>query len=156
MKKLLLLLLLSATYPLAAQIVLGPAQAARYNLSIARLDSLYQDALGSDDGEPAVFDGQDSAFNANWQKFIQNLGYYLNWNDFYWDEETEVFIRIYFSASGRVEYLLYRFAPKTVAEDQEEDFNRLTRSFVRDNNFPLKGRKPFAQYSHVVFKTDNH
>ena len=120
--------------------------------SYQHLDSLYKSAVHSD-VKLAVF--KTKVEQENLQKayvlFIQNLAGYLKQNNFKWEKQVRCFNRIYFDKRGKVDYFLYNFPKDEIAADKEKEFVRLLGLFIKDHQFSLTAKEPFAQCSPIKY-----
>jgi len=145
-----LLLLLTATLVNAQGLVMTFAEAKAKNISIEEIDALYMDALHSEP-ELGLFNTNSGVFINEYRGFITELARFLNTNDFFWEEPTRIFSRIYFSADGEVEYFFLNEAQANLTTEQLEQFTKLTAEFISVYIMEIESDEPFAQCSPVVY-----
>jgi hypothetical protein len=129
--------------------------AEKQGISIKHLDSIYKSAVHSD-ASLAVFktEPEQEALQQAYVKLLQDLGKFLSDNKFKWEKPTRCFNRIYFSATGTIDYFLFNFLGKS--EDKpneliEKEFQRLLNLFISDYKFPLTAKIKFAQCSPTTY-----
>ncbi len=126
-------------------------EAATHNISIQQLDSLYLSAL-SEDSAKSVFSGREDEFYKGYVSLLRDLNHYLRWNKFMWTKPVKCFNRIYFSTEGKIDYFLFNFKKGELTNEDETEFTRLVKSFIKDYQFPLTSQTRFAQCSPVTYK----
>lgn len=126
------------------------AQAAEAGLSIDEIDARYKDALHSE-AELGLFNTASDAFIAAYRDFLTRHAQYLNQNGFFWEQQTRIFSRIYFSREGSVDYFLINEQQAGLSREELTQFLDLTLSFLGENGIGIHGEVPFAQCSPVVY-----
>lgn len=154
MKNILLILSFSSSQLIFAQKLATTFHDATTNKGIVfeKLDSLYPSALHDDPAIAAAFRGRENEFIEAYQSLLSDLAKYLNQNQFFWDEPTRSFQRIYFNPDGEIDYYFFNFKPGTLNKEKEELFEKLVSEFIRTYHFPLHAASNFAQCSPVVYK----
>lgn len=129
--------------------------AEKQGILLKTLDSLYKNAVHSD-GKLAVFKTAEEQANLRkaYVGFLLNLASFLKTHKFKWEKQTRCYNRIYFNATGTVDYFLYNFSREQISAEKEVEFGRLLNLFVKDYKFPLTANEGFAQCSPVKY-SDN-
>jgi hypothetical protein len=149
--------LLTHTFHVSAQSNVGNIlQMEQQGISIKKLDSTYKSAIHSDT-TMAVFKTEKEQVQLQdaYQKLLQALGNYLSAHSFYWEKPTRCYNRIYFNASGKIDYFIYNFLGKEdvkPSQVQEAMFKTLVQQFIKDYVFSLKANEKFAQCSPTVYQ----
>lgn len=152
MKRLLaILILISFNFPYFAQKAYTFVEAGEKNLRTSAMDSLYKSAIGD---STAVFktEMEQEAVINGYIGLLQDLGEFLYKNDFKWEKSTKGFNRIYFNASGKIDYFIYSFRPEQLTPEQEKRFGELLSLFIAGYQFPLSASQGFAQCSPVTYQ----
>lgn len=126
------------------------------HISVRTLDSLYKSAVHSDT-TLAVFKTQkdQELLIGSYGNFLQELGSFLEKNNFKWKKPTKCFNRIYIDKSGRVDYYLFNFLGKSEDKPSLEKttlFKELVNNFIQTNQFGVSAQTNFALCSPTVFK----
>ena len=149
MKYILLFLSTILSIQLNAQKAFQHSDAPKYGIRTTQLDSLYKSAVHSD-STLAVFKNVEAVSNA-YNSLLQSLGNFLSKNNFFWEQKTTGFNRIYFNTDGSIDYFVYNFRGNTLNEEQLVRFNELLNIFIQDYRFPLTANVKFAQCSPVTY-----
>lgn len=132
-------------------------RAEQRGISVSQLDEKYRSAVHADSSK-AAFPGREQDVAAAYRSLLTDLNAFLTANNFRWETNTRCFNRIYFDATGTIDYFLFNFAPDAIEPAKEKRFEELVMAFVRDYRFPLTHTLPFAQCSPVTYaanqKTD--
>lgn len=119
-------------------------------LSLAKLDSLYPNALGSGKAEGA-FKSQQK-FGKQWAQFHEDLMLYLNTNGLKWGKPTNCFNKIYFNADGKIEYWFFNFfKADSIPENIQAKYLELITAFSKIYTFKDKIPSQFTQCATVTF-----
>lgn len=111
---------------------------------IIELDSIYKSGFHVDTSL-AVFKTNPDEYYQTWVKFNQQLGKFLSANNFYWEETTKGFNRIYFNKNGGIDYWLFHINEGQISKEVEEQFEMLLNKFAAEHKFPLSADVGFAQ-----------
>lgn len=130
-------------------------EAEKQGILLKNLDSMYKSAVHSD-VKLAVFKTAEEQANLRnaYVDFLQNLASFLKTHQFKWDKQTRCYNRIYFNATGRVDYFLYNFSREQISAEKEAEFGRLLNLFIKDYKLSLTANEGFAQCSPVKY-SDN-
>lgn len=149
MKTLLLAFFTFLSTQLEAQKAFQHNDASKYGIRTTQLDSTYKSAIHTDP-TLAVFKNIDEVSKA-YDKLLQDFGTFLYKNNFYWEQKTTGFNRIYFNADGRIDYFVYSFRGTPMSTEQLGRFNELLNLFIQDYRFPMTATEKFAQCSPVNY-----
>jgi hypothetical protein len=133
-------------------IALTVHDAAMKGLTIDHMDSTYKSA-GNKDTSKAVFKTdtlQHLMYNA-YVNLLKDFGKFLKENNFYWEEKTKCWNRIYFSKDGTIDYFLYNFQEQ-LSLGKEKEFERLLNLFIKNYQIPMTASVKFAQCSPVSYE----
>jgi hypothetical protein len=111
---------------------------------ILELDSIYMSGFHVDTSL-AVFKANPDEYYQAWIKFNQDLGKFLSANDFYWEETTKGFNRIYFNKKGGIDYWLFNINEGQISKEKEEQFELLLNKFAAEHKISLSADVGFAQ-----------
>ena len=152
MKRVLFFLMLNMPFIQAAhaQKAMSISEAEINGMSMNHLDSLYQSALQSDSTK-AVFGTRQNEFQQAYVKMLNDLGGFLNKNNFKWEKPVKCFNRIYFSPDGKIDYFLFKFKQGDLTIEKEKIFSKLVTNFAKDYQFSAKAERQFAQCSPVKY-----
>jgi hypothetical protein len=158
MKKILLIvvLLICCGHCFAQHLGMTFQKAEQQGIIISNLDSDYKSAVHVDTAQ-AVFktESEQQAMHKAYVELLKNFGKFLTANDFRWEKPTRCFNRIYFSASGSIDYFLYNFLgqpEEKPAEEKQKEFDRLLNIFIRDYKLSLSAKEKFAQCSPATYR----
>jgi hypothetical protein len=151
MKILLTISLMFLSSCLFSQTVLKIKNAEENKINIAELDSRYKSGIHVDTSL-AVFKTNQEEYYQAWVKFNQELGRFLSANDFFWEETTKGFNRIYFNKNGEIDYWLYSIDEGQVSYEKEERFEELLKMFSAEHKFSLTAETGFAQCGGVQYQ----
>ena len=113
-------------------------------ISMLELDSIYLNAVHGDSTQPAVFTGDaEEKWMDCWRNFNIDFGKFLTKNEFYWQENSRFFKKIYFSKEGKVEYFLYSSKSELFTTEIEDEFIVLAKDFI--NSYELKIDVPISR-----------
>lgn len=130
-------------------------EANEFKVGPSVLDNLYKSAIHVD-STLAVFqtEQEQQAMIEAYTKLLQDLGKFLNSNDFKWEKPTRCFNRVYFNGDGKIDYFLYNFSgneeDKSSAEVQSK-FQELLNKFIADYQIDVTAKEGFAQCSPTVY-----
>ena len=111
---------------------------------IIELDSIYMSGFHVDTSL-AVFKTNPEEYYQAWVKFNQELGKFLSSNNFYWEETTKGFNRIYFNKDGGIDYWLFSINEGQISKEKERQFELLLNKFATEHKFSLSADVGFAQ-----------
>ncbi len=140
---------LLCTTTIFSQLAVSFDEAGALHLRGPHMDSIYQSGLNVDSTK-AVFGENEEAYIESYQNMLQEFGKYLKQNNFFWDEPTHGFNRIYFNEQGKVDYFLYSFRTE-IPEEKQEQFETLLNQFIKTYQFPMQAKCKFAQCSPVTY-----
>jgi hypothetical protein len=132
-----------------SQIVTSTKAAEEKGIRISDLDSSYKSALHRDSSQAVFYKDQES-FIKQYQQLVQELGKHLKQSGVELPTDTKFFHRLYFNASGKLEYYLFKFKDQGVSTEQQVKFEKAVNTFFNSYTFPLK--KKFAQCCSVRFE----
>ena len=118
------------------------------NSELFELDSLYMPAINVDSSK-SVFPNKMDSLNICCKNLFDGIRDALSKNKFYWQKETKVFIRCYFSNNGDIDYFSYQIKDSSFA--QYNEFENALKDYVSTYNFGLKGSKKYSQCGSGVF-----
>ncbi len=133
-----------------SQVVVKLKEAKSNSIDIPLLDSIYMSGIHGDTSLAVFKDNPEEYYNA-WKNFHQSLGRFLASNEFYWEETTKGFNRIYFNKDGGVDYFLYNIHEDQISKEKEEQFEKLLKEFVKEHKFKLTAKVGFAQCGGAVY-----
>lgn len=121
-------------------------------LRAKHLDNSYKSAVHSNP-DSAVFKSpeEQTELQKSYVRLIRDLSSFLKSNNFKWEKPTKCFNRIYFNATGKIDYFLYDFPKDQIAPEKEKEFGRLLNLFAEEYKFPLKANENFAQCSPIKY-----
>ncbi len=155
MKTMLTLLAITAlTFMGYGQQAMTFTEAEANGIHIPHLDSMYKSGVHVDSSRAVFHNRQEEYFTA-YYTLLQDLGVFLQANNFYWDNPTRSFNRIYFDKTGKIDYFLYNFSPGQLTIAQEKEFKALVNKFIIDYRFALTAEVDFAQCSPVKYTPAN-
>lgn len=143
-------LLLFASYSLHGQKAMTFSEAAQADISMEKLDNIYKSGIHVEP-DLGVFNDSREAYTAAYQQLLQDLGRFLQKNDFSWKSRTKAFNRIYFDKSGKIDYFLFNFRPGQLSKEDEATFQELLNTFIAGYQFSLSASEGFAQCSPVSY-----
>jgi hypothetical protein len=116
-----------------------------------KADSIYKSAIHSE-ADKAVFTAEEDVQRhiLAYQKFLQDLGSFLDANNFKWEDVTRGFNRIYMKPDGTIDYFLYDFKTP-LREAKQKEFERLLNLYIKDHKFGITAPEKFAQCSPVTY-----
>jgi hypothetical protein len=132
-----------------SQIVFSTKAAEAKGMRISGLDSSYKSALHSDSLQAVFYKDQD-VFIKQYQQLVQELGKQLKQNGVELPAGTKFFHRLYFNASGKLDYYLFKFKDQSISAEQQAQFEKAVTAFFNTYTFPAK--KKFAQCCTVMFE----
>lgn len=143
---------------LSAQKVVRFSQLEAEGLQLAWLDSVYTSAVHNDTSM-AVFKSEAAQQNfiAAYGAFIQDFGKFLADHGFEFKQVQRCFNRVYFSATGTVDYFVYSFSNKNIepqnqlTDQQLQEFERLLMMYLKTATLSVTAPVSFAQCSPVVY-----
>lgn len=134
-------------------------EAQKIGISIEKLDLQYKSAIHTDSTK-AVFksEKEQQQLQESYIKLLQDLGSFLNKNNFKWGVKTKCFQRIYFSPNGKIDYFIYNFKLKNIlpenmiSEEKQKEFQRLLELFTKEYTFSSTAKEKFAQCSPTSYQ----
>ncbi len=151
MKLLLSLTLMILSSLLYSQTVVKLKSAEANNIDIYLLDSLYMSGFHVDTSLAVFKTNPEEYYNA-WVSFMQQWGKFLSANDFYWEETTKGFNRIYFNKDGGIDYWLFNINEGQIPAEKEARFEQLLKQFASEHKFSLTADVGFAQCGGAVYQ----
>jgi hypothetical protein len=118
------------------------------NSDLNKIDSLYMPAINIDSSK-SVFPNKMDSLNLCCKNLFDGIRETLSKNKFYWQKETKVFIRCYFSKNGDIDYFSYQIKDSSFV--QYNEFESALKEYVSTFNFGLKGSKKYSQCGSGVF-----
>ncbi len=92
-------------------------------------------------------------FQAEWIDWLTDFAGHLNERNYRWGVPTRAFVRLYSNPEGEVQYMLYKFMPGSMDENNMVRFPELLEGYIKENPLPLSepAMLPFSQCGPVNF-----
>lgn len=85
---------------------------------------------------------------SSWSELHQNIGRYLEKNDFSWEVEDEsitLFQKIYFNPKGEITYYFFNIQNPSISLEKKEEFGKLISDYIGENGIDYQRTEQFAQ-----------
>lgn len=85
---------------------------------------------------------------ASWTELHQDIGKYLEENDFEWktnDEEIMIVHKFYFNPEGKIHSYFFRILNEDISEEKRQQYSKFVKKFAESNTLGLSRDSQFAQ-----------
>jgi hypothetical protein len=151
-KSIILITFLTLIASAKAQICLTFEEVDSAGISFTEFDSLYVKAFVMDTTVQSAFKGREKDFLSEYYSLTQEFTTFLNQNEFYWNNTTKTFSKMYFSKDGKMEYWFLKIKDPEMSEERTKQLKNLAVQFMKKRHIQLPTSQSFQQCGSVTFR----